>query len=122
ELSRSTLYGASKDDRLTLVTSATSEPWNVSSATVVTAKLIGLPFPPLVQGARTASQTSVGGDSGAWPSAILAVVAYGAVIGASVVAYRRLRFRLAYLLTIMPLVAVTVVLGQNVMRLLPSWT
>jgi sortase A len=115
------LFGPSKDDQLTLVTSGSSEPWNSSDATVVTAKMRGTPFTPQLQGARTAEETSMSGQSDAWPGILLAFLGYVAVVVASVLAYRRFRFPVAYALTLPPLLAVTVVLGQNLTRLLPTW-
>ena len=52
---------------------------------------------------------------------VLAVMAYIACVVASIWMYRRLRFRAAYLLTIAPLVALTIVIGQSVSGLLPAW-
>ena len=116
-----TLYGPSKGDQLTFVTSASGAPWNRSDATVVVAKLEGQPFAPTQQGGRTDADTGTSGDSSAWPSVILTGLLYlGAVVG-SVVLYRRMRPRIAYVLTIGPLVALTVLVGQNLSRLLPAW-
>jgi len=44
------------------------------------------------------------------------------VVVASVALYRKLQFRVAYLLTIAPLVAATVIAGEQLIRLLPAWT
>jgi sortase A len=115
------LYGPSDDDRLTLVTSASRAPWNASDATVVTAKLQGLPFEPTPQGGRNDASTGRGGDAGVWPAVALVGLAYGVVIAASVVLYRRMQFRVAYVLTIAPLVALTVLAGDTLSRLLPAW-
>jgi sortase A len=116
------LYGPSKDDRLTLVTSASRAPWNTSQATVVVARMMGKPFPPTPQGGRTDNETGQGGDGNAWPALVLALLLYaGAVVG-SVLLYARMRFRVAYILTIAPLVALTVLVGGAISRLLPAWT
>jgi hypothetical protein len=63
----------------------------------------------------------MGGASGAWQGVFLAVLAFAGVIAASVFLYRRLRFRIAYVLTIAPLVALTVIVGEAFSRLLPAW-
>ena len=115
------LFGPTTDDRLTLVTSASKAPWNSASAVVVSAKLVGKPYEPTPQGARSDDQTGLTGDSSAWPAVILALMAYVAAIVGSVVLYRRLSFRVAYVLTIAPLVALTVVAGEALSRLLPAW-
>jgi sortase A len=116
------LYGPTSDDRLTLVTSANRSPWNSSEATVVVAKLVTKPFAPTPQGARSSSQTGMGGDTDAWPAVALAVLALVGAIVASILLYRKLRFRIAYVLTIAPLVALTIVAGDAIARLLPAWT
>jgi len=115
------LYGASTGDQLTLVTSAARTPWNSSEGTVVVAKLLTKPFAPTPQGARSSEQTGLHGDSGAWATVVLALLGFAGVVVASVFLYRKLRFRIAYLLTIAPLVALTIVLGESVIRLLPAW-
>jgi hypothetical protein len=117
-----TLYGPTSDDQLTLVTSADKEPWNTSHAAIVVAKLLTKPFAPSAQGGRTDSQSGTSGDSGAWASALLAIVGFVGVIVGSVVLYRKMRFRIAYVLTIAPLVALTVIAGEAIARLLPAWT
>jgi len=116
------LYGPTRDDRLTLVTSGSKAPWNTSQATVVVARLVGMPYPPTVQGARSSEETGMNGDSGAWAAVTLALLAFVGVIVGSVVLYRRMRFRVAYVLTIAPLVAFTIIAGETLARLLPAWT
>jgi hypothetical protein len=116
------LYGPTQDDRLTLVTSARKTPWNSSAATVVVAKLLTKPFEPTLQGTREKGEDGVSGDSGAFAPVTLAALGFVAVIVASVALYRRMRFRIAYLLTIAPLVALTIVTGETIARLLPAWT
>ena len=61
------------------------------------------------------------GDSSAWQGIILASLAFAAVVAGSVFLYRRLRFRTAYVLTIAPLVALTVIVGESATHLLPAW-
>jgi len=116
------LYGPTSDDRLTLVTSAEKQPWNSSKATIVVAKLLSKPFEPTTQGTRASGETGFGGDAGAWSSVVLALMAFVAIIVGSVALYRRLRFRVAYVLTIAPLVALTIVTAEQMARLLPAWT
>jgi len=115
------LYGPSDDDRLTLVTSASAGPWNASDATVVVAKLRTKGFTPTPQGSRSDSETGLSGESGARASVVLALMAYGVVMGASVLAFRRLQLRTAYVLTAAPLLALTVVAAETLSRLFPAW-
>ena len=115
------VYAPTNDNRLTLITAAERAPWNSSQATVVVATMVGNPFAATAQGARTTHDTGFGDDGSAWPAALLAVLALaGACIG-SVVLYRRLQFRTAYVITVAPLVALTVVAGQAATRLFPAW-
>jgi sortase A len=115
------LYKSTKQDQLTIVTSGNREPWNSSEATVVVAKMEGLPYPPTTQGALTSEQTSVQQGSSVIPSVVLALFGYAAAIALAVLVYRRFRFRVAYLITIAPLVALTIITGETLGRLLPSW-
>jgi sortase A len=115
------LYGPSSNDRLTLLTSGSRLPWNTSQAVVVEATLLSKPFAPTTQGARSSSQTGMSGQSGAWQGVLLASMAFAAVVVGSVFLYRRLRFRTAYVLTIAPLVALTVIVGESVTHLFPAW-
>lgn len=115
------VYGASKDDRLTLVTSANSLPWNQSSAVVVVAKMEGTAFAPTPQGARLDSDIGTQRDTGAAASIVLALVLYGATISASLLLYRRLLPRTAYLLTVGPILAMTIIAGETLSRAFPSW-
>lgn len=116
------LYGPSKDDRLTLVTSASAWPGNKSRALVVTAKLKGAPYAPTPQGARSDAQTGAASEQGARAAGLLAMLAYGAVLGGAVLIYQRMRPRIAYLLTVGPVLAMTVIAAETLVRLLPAWT
>jgi len=116
------LYGPTEDDRLTLVTSASKAFWNTSEAVVVSAKLVGTPFEPTPQGARSADQTGRDGETNAWASVVLVMVLYVGAITASIMLYRRMQFRVAYILTVAPIVALTVLAGVTLSRLLPGWT
>jgi len=116
------VYGPTADDRLTLLTSGSRVPWTESDATEVVAELRGKPYPATPQGLRSTTETGLHGDGGALPSVGLALLAFVAVLAGSVLLYRRMRFRTAYVLTIAPLVALTVLTGETVVRLLPAWT
>jgi hypothetical protein len=116
------LFGPTSDDRLTLVTSATRTPWDTSSATEVVARLTSKPFPPTPQQARNPSETGTRGDGGLLAAVVLALLAFAGVIAGSVALYDKLRFRTAYILTVAPLVAITVITGETLVRLLPAWT
>ncbi|MDQ6927546.1 MAG: class E sortase [Actinomycetota bacterium] len=115
------LYGPSKDDRLTLITSSSAVPWNSDAAVVVVAKMQTVPFAQTPQGGRTSSQTGLGGDSGAIASVLLALGLYAAIMAGSVYIYRRLSLTSAYLLTIAPAAAATVIAAETLSRLLPAW-
>ena len=116
------LYGRTDDDRLTLVTSAATRPWNTARATVVIAEMQDRPFQPTPQSGRTAPQDGRGADANAWAPLALAVLAYLVAVVAAVVLYRRARPRSAYLLTAPPLVAAAILTAEAVARLLPAWT
>jgi sortase A len=115
------VYGKSPDDRLTLVTSANSLPSNESSAVVVVAKMDGTAFAPTPQGARLDSDIGTQRDSGATASIVLALFLYGLTISASVLLYKRLQPRTAYLLTIGPILAMTIVAAETLSRAFPAW-
>lgn len=116
------LYGPSPDDRLTLVTSAKASPANRTDATVVVAKLLGEPFAPTPQNGRSDSATGTGGDRGAMSSVMIAMLLYGAALGGCVLLYQRLRPRTAYMLSICPVLAATVIAGETLSRVFPAWT
>jgi hypothetical protein len=52
---------------------------------------------------------------------LLSVLLYGGAIAAAVALYARMRFRVAYILTLAPLVLLTVITGVTLNRLLPAW-
>jgi sortase A len=116
------IYGPSKDDRLTLITSSSAVPWNGSDAVVVVAKMETVPFAPTPQGGRISGQTGLSGESGAVASVVLALALYALVMAGSVYVYRRLSLVSAYVLTIAPAAAVTVIAAETLSRLLPAWT
>jgi sortase A len=115
-------YGPSKENRLTLVTSASALPWNGTDAVVVIASIEGLPFAPTLQNGRGTSGLGVHGDSDADASVVLAMFAFAATISASIALYRRLRPATAYLLSIGPLMATAIIAGETMTRILPGWT
>lgn len=116
------LYGPSADDRLTLVTSASGSPTASDEALVVVAEMDGLPFAPTPQGGRTSVGDGRGGDPSATAPLALALLAYVGVLAATVVSYRRVPWRSAYLLSAPPLVALTIVVAEQVARFLPAWS
>ena len=117
-----TLYRQTADNRLTLVTSASSLPWNSSRAIEVTAILRGKPYVATPQAARDSSQLGNTGESGAWAELILSLQALAVVAVGAVLLYRRCTVRSAYLLSTAPLVAFTVLAAESLSRLLPAWT
>lgn len=116
------LYAPSKDDRLTLVTSASPLPTNNQRVWVVTAKMAGKPFQPTPQNGRTDGQTGATGDPAAWAPALLALLALVATGAGAVVVYRRSSLRVAYLLTVPPLLVFVVLTAEQLSHLLPAWT
>jgi len=121
KLPLNSLYGTSTDDRLTLVTSASAFPWNSAEAEVVVAVMIGKPFAPTPQNGRMADQTGNTGDTTAWPIVLLSVIFLAATIAGTVLLYRRSSPRVAYLLTVPPLVVYAILAAESFSRLLPAW-
>ena len=115
------VFGPSQGDQLTLVTSSSKVPWNGGSATVVVAEMRDAPFPPTAQGGRSDRDTGGNPDGDAKAPAVLAMLVYGLAMGASVVLYRRLPQRVAYLLTAAPIIALTILTGETFSRLFPAW-
>jgi sortase A len=115
------LYRPTSDNRLTLVTSASFAPWNVSRAIEVTAVLHGRPYVATPQGARSAAQQGNSGEGGAWAELLLSLQALIVVAIGGLFLYRRCTIRSAYLLTTAPLVACTVLAAEAISRLLPAW-
>ena len=74
-----TLYRHTSDNRLTLVTSASSLPWNSSRAIEVTATLRGKPYTATPQAARNSSQLGNTGESGAWAELVLSLQALAVI-------------------------------------------
>jgi sortase A len=115
------LYGPTKGDQLTLVTSASAAPWNRSEAQVVVATMSTKPFEPTPQGGRTDATTGTRGDDNAVAAVILALLVYGLAMGGVILLYRRLPPRTAYLLTIAPVLALTVIAAETLSRVFPAW-
>ena len=120
-VSLQTLYRHTSDNRLTLITSASSLPWNSSRAIEVTAMLRGKPYVATPQAARDASQLGNTGESGAWAELVLSLQALAVIAVGAVILYRRCTLRTAYLLSTAPLVAFTVLAAESISRLLPAW-
>jgi len=115
------LYGPTPDDRLTLVTSASSWPWATSRATIVVARMSSRPFAPTPQGGRTGGDDGRGTDGGAAAPLVLALGAYLVAVGLAIVLYRWARPQSAYLLTAPPLAAAILLTAEAIARLFPAW-
>lgn len=115
------LYGSSTDDRLTLVTSDSAFPLNTAEARVVIAVMAGKPYAPTPQNGRTNRQTGTTSDTSHWPVALLAALCLGGAIAGAVLLYRRSSARVAYLLTVPPLLVFSVLASETVSQLLPAW-
>lgn len=116
------LYGPSADDRLTLVTSASGIPWATNEAQVVVARLDGAPFPPTPQGGRTVEDDGRSGDPGVVAPLGLALFAYVVAVAGTVWLHRNLPWRSAYLLTAPLLLALTIVVAEQLAISLPAWS
>ena len=116
------LYGPSSGNQLTLVTSASSVPWNTTQAVVVVAQMKGNPFAPTPQESRSPSQQGNSGEPSALAWLLLALLALIAALICAVALYRRTTFRAAYLLTTVPLLALTVLAAEAASHLLPAWS
>lgn len=116
------LYGTSTDDRLTLVTSASAFPWNSGEATVVIAVMKGKPFEPTPQNGRSVKGAGNEGDSSKWPVTVLAFLCLAASVAGAVTLYRRSTPKIAYLLTVPPLLAFAILASESFSLLLPAWS
>jgi sortase A len=121
ELPVDDLYGATSENQLTLVTSASDVPWNSSRAEVVVAQMVSQPFVPTPQAGRSDAFTGAGGSSSAVAPFVLVLLGYAAIAVGAVVAYRRYSIRAAWLLTTAPLIALAVLLGEVGAQMLPAW-
>jgi hypothetical protein len=115
------LFGRTRDDQLTLVTSSSGSPLNGSEAVVVVARMRGNPYVATPQGGRTDGQNGLGGDAGALAALVLAAMGYAGVIATTVLLHRRSTPLVAHVLTTAPLLALTVVVAETIVRLLPAW-
>jgi sortase A len=115
------VYGPSDDDRLTLLTSASTNPWNADAAFVVVAELRGEPFGPTPQGGRTPGDDGRSGSSPLSAAVLLAVLAYGAAVAGAVWLFRTVSWRAAYVLSIPLVVAATILVAEQLARTAPSW-
>lgn len=116
------VYGPSEDDRLTLVSSASGNPWQSDGATVAVATMDGVAFTPTPQGGRTGDGDGRSGDPDIASALLLATFAYVAAVGGTILMYRRLTWRSAYILSAPVLVAMTIVLAEQVSRSFPAWS
>jgi sortase A len=116
------VYGPSPDDRLTLVTSATGTPGAAGEALIVVARMDGQAYPPTPQGGRTPGNDGRSGASGITAALILALLAYVAAVVGAIWLNRNVPWRSAYLLTAPVLVALTIVLADELVALLPAWS
>jgi sortase A len=116
------LYGPSAHNQLTLVTSASSSPWNSSQAVVVVARLKGEPYTPTPQESRSTSQQGDTGDPAVLPWFLLALLVLAAAFAGAVALYRRTSLRSAYLLTTAPILVAAILVAEALTRLLPAWT
>jgi sortase A len=120
-VSLNSFYRPTRDNRLTLVTSASVAPWNSSRTIEVTAALRGRPYGATPQEGQSPSQQGNAGDSSAWAELVLSLLALAIVAAGAVFLYRRCTVRSAYLLSTAPLVAFTVLAAEGISRLLPAW-
>lgn len=116
------VYGPSDDDRLTLVTSSSALPWSSDEATIVVARMDGVPFAPTPQGGRTADDDGRTGDPGSTAALILALLVYGAGVVGTVWLHRNVPWRSAYLLSAPLLLTLTIVLAEQIAGVLPAWS
>jgi sortase A len=115
------LFGPSDDDRLTLVTSASSLPWAAGEADVVVAIMQGTPFAPTPQGGRTLEDDGRRGEPLTAAGLVLASFVYVVAVVGAVWLHRQVPWRSAYLLSAPVLVALTIVLAEQVTAVLPAW-
>lgn len=115
------LYGPTDADQLTLITSASPLPWQAERATVVVAEMRSEPFAPTPQNGRSDAATGLDGDSGVLASVVLALLAYGLTMVAAVLLFRRLTPVTAYVLSMAPVLALTVIASETISRLFPAW-
>jgi len=115
------LYGPTKHNQLTLVTSGSAAPWNTGKALVVVARMDDVPYEGTPQAARSTNQQGNGDDPEALAWLILAVLGLMAVFIGAVFLYRRLSLRSAYLLSTAPIVLLTILAAEAASHLLPAW-
>lgn len=115
------LQGPTDDDRLTLITSASGNPFATGEAQVVVAEMDGIAFTPTPQGGRTATADGRHADGDAAAPIVLALLAYAGAVALAFVGYRRIPWRGAYLVSAPPLVAATMLLAEQLLRLVPAW-
>lgn len=121
-VARAGAYNSTRDDRMTLISSASALPWEGHKGTVVVASIAGLPFQAYPQGGRTRVQDGRHGD----PSTLALIILYGILfVGAAVVStllYRRWRSISTYVITAPIMIGFIVLAAEAAIRLLPAWT
>jgi sortase A len=115
------LYGPTKHNQLTLVTSGSAAPWNTGKALVVVARMDDVPYEATPQAARSTNQQGNGNDPEALAWLILTVLGLMVVFIGAVFLYRRLSLRSAYLLSTAPIVLLTILAAEAASHLLPAW-
>ncbi len=115
------IYAPTRDDRLTLLTSASGWPLATGRATVVVARMKGLPFEPTAQGGRTSTADGRHGSVSSLPSLLIVLGCYALSLAGSIYLYRRWSPLSTYLLTAPVLVAFAIVSAQILTNLLPPW-
>jgi hypothetical protein len=82
----------------------------------------GKPFEPTPQNGRSSKGAGNEGDSSKWPVTILAFLCLAAAVGGAVLLYRRSTPKIAYLLTVPPLLAFAILASESFSLLLPAWS
>ncbi|MFC5751761.1 sortase [Actinomadura rugatobispora] len=121
-LSRRDVQAPSRDDRLTLITSASWAPWESGRAYVVVAAMSGLPYPATPQATLSEGHDGRHGDPAALPLFLLFGGGFAGAAYASVMLYRRWLMVSTYVLSAPVLVALLVLATEAGTRLLPAWT
>lgn len=120
-IDRDAVYGASADNRLTLLTSSTTNVLNTATATAVVATMDTDPFVPSPQGGRTDAQDGTRADTGQWPLLVLLGLGFALAAAGSSVLYRRWSPLATYAVTTPVLVSLVVFTSIVAARLLPGW-
>ncbi|GAB2916040.1 class E sortase [Rhodococcus aerolatus] len=120
-LDADTAFGRTKDNRLTLTSSATDDLLNTSDAVVATAIEVTPPFVPSPQGGRSDAERGTSGDSSQWPLLVIVLAGFAASAVAATVLYRRWTPLASFAVTAPALISLAVFLAVVAARLLPAW-